>query len=122
MTVWTALDPATVTNGCVRVAPGTHKLGLLSEAGHNITPEQEKEYCSEEKVCHVELKAGEVMLMHNWLIHGSDVNRTDAPRRGVSICYVDARTRHVINDLTYPVVFGKGALVADEICITPQKA
>ncbi|HTL53580.1 MAG TPA: phytanoyl-CoA dioxygenase family protein, partial [Planctomycetota bacterium] len=29
LTVWTALDPATVANGCVQVIPGSHRLGLL---------------------------------------------------------------------------------------------
>ena len=30
ITVWTALDPATVANGCVQVIPGSHKAGLIN--------------------------------------------------------------------------------------------
>ena len=30
ITVWTALDPATISNGCVQVIPGSHKLGLIN--------------------------------------------------------------------------------------------
>jgi len=36
-TLWTALDPATVSNGCVQIIPGSHKLGLLSKRSKNIT-------------------------------------------------------------------------------------
>ena len=44
MTVWTALDDATIEKGCVQVIPGSHKLGLFSEHGHTIAPEQEAQY------------------------------------------------------------------------------
>lgn len=30
LTVWTALDPATIGNGCVQVIPGSHKKGLIN--------------------------------------------------------------------------------------------
>ena len=32
-----------------------------------------------------ELKPGEVVLLHNWTLHRSDVNKTDIPRRGFSV-------------------------------------
>jgi ectoine hydroxylase-related dioxygenase (phytanoyl-CoA dioxygenase family) len=38
------------------------------------------------------LEAGEVVLMHNWTIHGSGVNVTDSPRRAFSVCLMDAAT------------------------------
>ncbi len=45
-----------------------------------------------DQIIHLELAAGEVALLHNWILHGSDVNRTDIPRRAFSVCYMDART------------------------------
>src|SRR5207248_2908646 len=33
VTVWIALDPATRTNGCLQVIPGSHRLGVLSKYG-----------------------------------------------------------------------------------------
>jgi phytanoyl-CoA hydroxylase len=93
VTVWTALDAATIANGCVQVVPGSHKLGLLSEGGHTITPKQEELYCPEEKIVYLELEPGESVLLHNWLLHRSDVNKTETPRRAFSVCYMDARTR-----------------------------
>lgn len=94
VTLWTALDPATRANGCVQVIPGSHKLGLVNpEHGSGfLTKEQTAEHCRPEKSVFLELKAGEVALLHNWLLHGSDVNRTDISRRAFSVCYMDART------------------------------
>ena len=44
-------------------------------------------------IVHLELKAGEVALLHNWLLHSSDVNKTSIARRAFSVCYLDARTQ-----------------------------
>ena len=41
----------------------------------------------------VPAKAGEVLLIHTQLWHRSGVNRTDAPRRGLTVCYMSAETR-----------------------------
>jgi phytanoyl-CoA hydroxylase len=49
------------------------------------------------------------VLLHNWLLHTSDVNRTKQSRRAFSICYMDAATV-TNNGASYPVVFGEGAL------------
>jgi ectoine hydroxylase-related dioxygenase (phytanoyl-CoA dioxygenase family) len=115
VTIWTAIDPATKENGCVRVVPGTHRLGLLSEWGHTITPEQEAMYCPEDKVVYLEAEAGEAILLHNWLLHGSGVNTIDIPRRAFSVCYMDGRTRRLSDGSTFPIIFGKGALVPEQL-------
>jgi len=111
VTVWTALDPAMKANGCVQVVPGSHLLGLLSDHGHTISAEHEAEHCLPDRIVYLELRPGEAVLLHNWLLHRSDVNRTDVPRRGFSVCYMDARTRHVQTGKGFPVVFGRNAMV-----------
>jgi len=95
ITLWTALDPATKANGCVQVIPGSHKSGLINKAHPSgfLTPEQSAEHCPPEKAVYLELAAGECALLHNWLLHASDVNKTDIPRRAFSICYMDAATK-----------------------------
>jgi phytanoyl-CoA hydroxylase len=115
VTVWTALDAATIANGCVQVIPGSHHLGLLSERGHVISDEQVREHCRPERVVHIELIPGEAVLLHNWLLHASDINRTDIPRRAFSVCYMDARTRRARDGKAYPTVFGEGALAPTEM-------
>lgn len=118
LTVWTALDPATKANGCVKVFPGTHRLGLVSKWGHTLSEEDLVRYCPEDKVVHVELEPGETFLMHNWLIHGSDVNDTDVSRRGFSVCFIDARTTHLPTGEKFPVIFGENAIEPE----TPEMA
>lgn len=91
VTLWLALDPATVANGCVQLIPGSHKLGLLSEQGDFfITDEQQTRYCGEENRVYLELKPGEVALLHNWTLHASDVNKTDIARRAFAVCLMDS--------------------------------
>jgi len=117
ITVWTALDPATVGNGCVQVVPGSHKQGLINPE-HNsgfLTKQQAIDYCPKEKVKYLELKAGEVALLHNHLLHASDVNKTDIPRRAFSVCYMGTDVRHADKGEGYSVIFGKGALTVDQI-------
>jgi phytanoyl-CoA hydroxylase len=111
MTIWTALDDATVENGCVQVIPGSHRLGLLSERGHTITPEQEALYARDEDSLFLEARTGEAILLHNHLLHRSGVNTIERPRRAFSVCYMEAAT-HTTDEArhTFPVVFGRGAL------------
>ena len=111
VTTWTALDPATRANGCVQVVPGTHKLGLInpSHASGFLTPEQARQYATPDKIIYLELQPGEVALLHNHLLHASDVNNTDIPRRAFSVCYMDARTT-ATNGETYTEIFGPRAL------------
>jgi ectoine hydroxylase-related dioxygenase (phytanoyl-CoA dioxygenase family) len=88
------LDPATKANGCVEVIPGSHKQGLINPSHPSgfLTDELASEYCPKDKVVYLELEPGEVALLHNWLLHSSDINHTDVSRRAFSVCYMDANT------------------------------
>jgi Phytanoyl-CoA dioxygenase (PhyH) len=111
ITVWTALDPATIANGCVQVIPGSHKEGLLNPSHPSgfLAPEQAKQWCTPDKTVYLELQPGEAVLLHNWLLHASEVNKTDIPRRAYSVCYMDAATVDR-NGRSYPIIFGEGAI------------
>jgi hypothetical protein len=116
ITVWTALDPATIGNGCVQVIPGSHKLGLINPAHGSgfLTPAQAAQHAPASKVVFMELEPGEAMLLHNYLLHASDVNRTDISRRAFSVCYMDARTVTTNNE-KYSTIFGPGALRVEDL-------
>jgi phytanoyl-CoA hydroxylase len=116
ITLWTALDPATKANGCVKIIPASHKLGVInpSHGSGFLTEQQALEICKQDKVEYLELEAGEVALLHNWLLHSSDVNTTERSRRAFSVCYMDARTR-ASNGETYNTVFGEGAMRPEEL-------
>ena len=122
VTLWTALDPATIENGCVQIIPGSHKLGLINpdHGSGFLTEEQAAEHCKPEDVVYLELEAGEVALLHNWTLHASDVNRSDTPRRAFSVCYMDAETKATRDGAKFSKIFGKDALDPDHI--QPQSA
>jgi phytanoyl-CoA hydroxylase len=108
ITLWLALDPATIANGCVQVIPGSHRLGLLSERGHVLSDEHVRQHCPPERIEYVELAAGEAVLLHNFLLHRSDRNATDIPRRAFSVCLMDAATRHRDRpEQAFPLLFGQ---------------
>ncbi|MCC7192041.1 MAG: phytanoyl-CoA dioxygenase family protein [Phycisphaeraceae bacterium] len=110
ITVWSALDPSTKENGCVQYIPGSHRrLINPSHLSGFLTPEQAAVECPDEKAEYLELKPGEVALLHNWVCHRSDVNRTAISRRAFSVCYMSADTK-AANGETYSTIFGPGAL------------
>jgi phytanoyl-CoA hydroxylase len=114
ITLWTALDAATIGNGCVQVIPRSHKKGLINpnhDSGF-LTPPQIAEHAPDDQRVYLELEPGECALLHNWLLHASDVNRTDVPRRAFSVCYMDAATRSRTGDDRFTTVFDGAA--ADE--------
>lgn len=116
-TVWTALDRVTVENGCVGVVPGTHRSTFEqndSTAFAFLTDEQATTVLAETEPEYLELEAGEAALLHNWLLHGSNVNTTDRPRRGFSVCYMDAATRSE-SGTTFSTIFGEGALSPESL-------
>ena len=110
LTIWTALDPATIENGCVQITPGFHHTLINPTSGSGfLTEEQAAELLNAADVSYLELEAGESVLLHNHLPHSSNVNNTDIPRRAFSACYMDAATR-TDSGQSFPVVFGAGAL------------
>lgn len=72
-------DNAPLEKGCVRVIPGSHKLGPLdhrSEGSWHLPPEQ---YALEDAVpCPAE--AGDVLFFSYLTIHGSGLNVSEEPR------------------------------------------
>jgi ectoine hydroxylase-related dioxygenase (phytanoyl-CoA dioxygenase family) len=93
VTIWTALDPATEENGCMQAVRGSHRLGLLTNYGSTLSDSDALLHCAPEKIVSLEVPAGHAVLMHNWLIHRSGINPSPVPRRAVTICYLDGRTR-----------------------------
>lgn len=96
---WIALDDATIENGCLWVHPGSHKPGILYRAAphgdsrFDASPEcQDTPYPREGGVA-VEVKAGDVVFFHGYLLHRSLPNRSaDKTRRALVVHYMNARS------------------------------
>jgi phytanoyl-CoA hydroxylase len=117
VTVWTAVDPATMENGCMKIIPGSHKELLNPDhpAGF-LSDEIVETRVNEEDGIFLELKAGEVALLHNWLLHSSDVNHSDRSRRAFSVCYMDGSSLTTDGQPAgYSTIFGAGALTTNDL-------
>lgn len=94
---WIALTPSHQANGCMRVIPGSHKLGLLNHVNVrdpnmlNRRGERIDIPMDESQVVDVVLRPGEMSLHHSTLVHGSSPNRSDEPRIGFIVRFVTSR-------------------------------
>ena len=93
-TVWMAIDPATVANGCLKFIRGSHKQKRLLQHETNprkdLTLNQEllpSEF-DESKAVNLELEAGQISLHDVFLAHGSAANTTEQSRRGMTLRYM----------------------------------
>ena len=93
VTCWTALDESTEENGCLRYLTGSHKLGALSKEERAVYEARAAEGPLPGEVPLV-LPAGGCGLHHGWLLHASDVNRSDKRRRGYATHYVSSKVRY----------------------------
>ena len=115
ITIWTALDPATVENGCVHIIPRLHHTLINPSHGSGfLTDDQTEVLLSQSEPLSLEVEAGESVLLHNHLPHSSGVNRSPIARRAFSVCYMDAATRSSDNQV-FPVIFGHGALSPEQV-------
>jgi len=117
ITVWTAMDPATKENGCVQVIPRSHQYGLINPTHPNgfLSKAQSAAICTEDRIVYVELEPGEVVLLHNYLLHASDVNFSAQSRRALSVCYMEAETLKNGEPCQNPRAFGQGALTVENL-------
>ena len=93
LSIWTALDDATAASGAMRIVPGSHRAGLARPIGGNIPAELVASSGAEARAVCVEARAGAAVILHNHVWHRSGRNATSAPRRALSFCYLDGRTR-----------------------------
>jgi len=91
VTIWIALDDATVENGCLHYIPGSHRIGRVSHVraagGTSVLLEAEAD---KRLAVPVELRAGEAVMHFCTTLHYSPANSARRPRRAYSIQYVVA--------------------------------
>jgi len=94
-----AIDPSTKDNGCLRIVPGSHKLGYvgLSDQGHGQimkgqTTEEELRAVGLEpsRIVDVELEPGDMALWGLLTVHGSRANESRQDRALAISSYVRA--------------------------------
>ena len=86
-------DDAPVEKGCLRVVPGSHKLGPLEATGSDHVLPQ---YPVDEALA-VPAKAGDAIFMHYLLVHGSGLNVSAEPRTTLLVQMRDPMDRPLVN-------------------------
>jgi ectoine hydroxylase-related dioxygenase (phytanoyl-CoA dioxygenase family) len=102
ITAWIAIDDADVDNGCMRVIPGSHRLGLLrhgtsARAGNLLSINQEVPdgLVDETRAVSLPLRAGQMSLHDGLLLHGSPANRSTRRRCGLAVRFTTPDVRQV---------------------------
>jgi non-heme Fe2+,alpha-ketoglutarate-dependent halogenase len=98
VTIWLAIDDASVENACMRYIAGSHRLGhltyRLSETDEANVLNQTVEGIDElGPPVDVELKAGEISMHSDLLLHGSEANTSTRRRCGLTLRYCPAEVR-----------------------------
>jgi len=98
VTVWLAIDDSDTENGCMRVIPGTHKLGHLTwrnsaPSENNVLNQTVEDAERFGEPVNAELKAGEASIHSDLLLHGSEPNTSKRRRCGLTLRYCAADVR-----------------------------
>lgn len=96
LTVWIAIDAATVENGAIYYARGSH-TSLLPHTksgvrGNSMGVADPPDPATIEEFCGT-LEPGDALIHHCQTIHRSDPNTTDTPRCGLLLVYRGAHTQ-----------------------------
>ena len=89
LTAWTAIDEATVANGCLWMAVGSHRWGMIPDAARERV---ESLLDGDWPTVPIELRSGSVSFHHSLTYHRSGANRSPHRRRGYATHYMRART------------------------------
>jgi non-heme Fe2+,alpha-ketoglutarate-dependent halogenase len=98
VTIWLAIDDASIENACMRFIPGSHWFGHLT---YTLTENDDTNVLNQ-TVAGVEqlaapidnqLKAGEISIHSDLLVHGSEANASTRRRCGLTLRYCPAEVR-----------------------------
>lgn len=94
ISVWLALDDATVDNGCMWYLPGRHRAALDHEKLWDADEKKGFYFAvrelDESGAVPAEVRAGGFAIHHCLMPHRSLKNETDRPRRGIAMHFMDA--------------------------------
>ena len=90
VTVWLAVFDTDEENAAMKVVSGSHKLGKFvhkKNDAKNLVLNQEVSFdqLDESKIVSLNLKAGQISLHNDALLHGSDANNSNRRRCGVTM-------------------------------------
>lgn len=91
--VWTALDPATLENGCMRVIPRSHRQSLIKSRLQNGMGPLEDDQISLQEAVDVPMEPGSSLFFHSRLLHGSEANLSPHSRRAFIASFAASKSQ-----------------------------
>ena len=91
VTCFIYLDDSTIENGCLQILPGSHSEKVVRPFAGESTFRVELADGEQELVTPLPLEAGDMVVFDPYLLHYSEPNRTDTPRRAIVYTYSAAR-------------------------------
>lgn len=97
--VWIALDDATQENGCLWIAPGSHKSGVHRRFIRNKDPDSNELLIFDKAAPHysqscftpVPVRKGTCILLHGQVLHLSAPNRSNVPRHAYTFHILETK-------------------------------
>lgn len=101
VTAWVAFTDSKVESGCMRFIPGSHRAGQLKhletfDNNNLLSRGQTIPQVHEASAVDIKLNAGEFSLHSEFVIHGSNPNKSPGRRIGFSIHYIGPHVRQTL--------------------------
>ena len=116
---WTAMDDATIENGCLWVLPGSHRRGYLYPQKYHENPDEfdfawESYGFDDADEVPVEVTTGTLVFFNGYLLHRSRKNRGETYRRVLVNHYCNSWSL-----LPWSIQDGERPASADRRCVIP---
>ena len=105
VTVWLAVYDTDKENGAMKVVSGSHKKGSngfkhhTNSASHLVLDQEVSEdQIDQDNIVYMDLKAGEISLHNDALLHGSDPNNSDRRRCGITMRFSPTNVKGDLNE------------------------
>ena len=130
VTVWFAIDPSRLENGCMQVIPQTHNTGKKGfsdydavDTAKNIFPtEVTKLQRDESKAVAIQLEPNHASLHDARIIHGSEPNVSSQRRCGYTMRFMSTRVRLSESAKAYHQIYlARGRDIAGQEYADPTK-
>lgn len=120
LTIWLAVDASNITNGCLRMIPGSHRIPVHAPSLRADSPnvlfsasddELVNKLATEAGIVNIELEPGDVSIHHPKILHCSEPNTSSARRCGLDIGYIPTSTRITSEGLYLDPILVRGESV-----------
>lgn len=92
LSIWSPLQDVTPENGCLSLAPGSHRLNSQWREPSGLPYRDLIDLIEAEFMQELPMRAGDVLLMDTRTFHGSPPNRSDLPRAVAAGVAIPAET------------------------------